>query len=332
MLRFYPSSLIELAIQWQKAREVKQDLSELQFEKDGQAIINSMELDEIYFQCAALLELCPTLKIKVILHYSPFLADCTEIRSKLKKPIAQLLKLTKIHDVCFFADTSKLCQVYSALLNEAVTLVPIPHAKRGKNATKKLTQTPCNITYFGTYSEAKSAHLIPEVIRRISPDVSLNWAIYITYLSKNSVMESFEDELSRLKYQVGFLDYKIGPFNSHQIEDIFSKSHIFLIPYHSHDYEIQSSGVVMEALVSGKIPLVSRSMADAEMLSVINVHLTFRPNNETDMVKSLEYVALNYDKVMQQLRPLQQEMERFHNPDNFMNTLLRQTKVDRSPI
>jgi glycosyltransferase involved in cell wall biosynthesis len=306
-----------------KAYELKRDLSSLSPAENSCIIINSVELDDAYFQCEALWAQNPRLKIKVILHYSPFTAAGTLMRSKLKKPIAAIQKIHR-DDIrlSFYADTDKLCQVYAALLNRPVTLLPIPHAKRGENSRGAEAKPPYQIIYFGTYSEAKAPHLIPEIIRLTSATASFEWSVYITYIVKNRVIAAFERALRALEAKTGRPIYHVGPFTTQHINTMFSESDIILIPYHSHDYEIQSSGVVMEALVSGKIPLLSRSMADAAMLEAVDPYLVFRPNNEMDMVASLKYVAHNYQILQEKLAPLRQKMEAFHNPHSFIKTLL----------
>ncbi len=306
-----------------KVREMKQELSTLSFPKNAQIIINSVELDDAYMQCEALWSLEPTLNIKVILHYSPFDAHSVIVRPKLKRALKGISKLSpQDNRITFYADTDKLCQVYAALLQRPVTLLPIPHAKRGGNTPRDNPSSPYRVVYFGTYSEAKAPHLIPEIIRLIHKDVALDWSVYITYITKNPIIDSFERELRTLETKTGKSIYHTGPFSTQHIEDIFDQSDIFLVPYHSHDYELQSSGVVMEALVSGKVPLVSRSMADAALLARIDPHLVFRPNNEMDIADNLEYIAKNYSEIRAKLRPLQQQMEAFHNPETFIKILL----------
>jgi glycosyltransferase involved in cell wall biosynthesis len=312
--------LLDEVIHFVKSYEVKRDLRYLHFVKNSTVIINSMELDDAYIQCKALLAIEPSLSIKVIMHYSPFLSNYTAIRPKLKKAIAGFRRKSRVF---FYGDTTKLCQVYGALLLKPVTLLPIPHAMRGQGIVRHSAPPPYRVLYFGTYSEAKTPHLIPEVISRIASDVPLEWEVCITYIAKNRVIEAFERELRVLETKTGKTIYHTGPFTTQRIEDMFAQSDILLIPYHSHDYEIQSSGVVMEALVSGKIPIISRSMADASMLAEVDPCLVFRPNNEMDMVASLEYVGRNYVALQEKLRPLQQKMEAFHNPDSFIQTLLR---------
>lgn len=323
LAQLYPHPIFERLIDRSKTAETKYDLERAGFEENALVIINSVELDDAYRQCVAMLDLQPALRIKVIMHYSPFIATSTAIRPKLKKPIERIRAIPASDTrISFYADTDKLCQAYAALLGKPVTLLPIPHAKRGQGATRQSPVKPYRVLYFGTYSEAKTPHLIPEVIRRVSPTTPLSWEVCITYLAKNRVIDAFERELRALEVKTSQPIYHIGPFSTERIEQMFADSDILLIPYHSHDYEIQSSGVVMEALVSGKIPLISRSMVDADMLTAIDPMLVFRPNNEVDMVASLEYAAANYQALQEKLRPLRERMEAFHNPASFIRILL----------
>lgn len=312
----------DVCVRLLKAHEVKQDLSTLSFEEDAEIIINSMELDDAWLQCEALWALQPSLRIKVILHYSPFLSHATVVRPKLSRAVECIRKLPYgDHRVAFYADTDKLCQIYAALLNRSVTLLPIPHAKRGGGMGRP-AKAPYHVTYFGTYSETKSPHIIPEIVRRLSPEAQLSWSVYITYIAKNPVINALEDELRDLENQTGKAVYHVGPFSTQQVDAMFDQSDIFLIPYHAHDYEIQSSGVVMEALVSGKIPVISRSMADAGLLEAVDPHLVFRPNNETDIVANLEYIVCHIEELQDKLRPLREKMEAFHTPQSFVKILL----------
>lgn len=279
-------------------------------------VINSVELDDALCQAKALLRLVPDAKIKVILHYSPFERDSTLLRPHIARSLRQLGML-KRGAVDFFADTTTLCAVYSALLDCEVQLIPIPHLRDEANSLETDERVP--VTYFGVYSEVKSPHLLSTIIPMCQSECQNAWQVKITFLARNHVSNAFAQHMRQLSECV---DYKEGPFSPQEVSEILSRGGIVLLPYHSHDYEIQSSGVVMEAISSGCVPLVSASMHDAAALERIDPVFVGRPNNAKDFAERIIEVSKNYSFYKQKLNSLREEIVAFNNPHNFVRTLL----------
>lgn len=291
-------------------------------------IINSVEIDDAIFQAAAIFKCDTKSLVSVLLHYSPFCHDSTTLRPHVRLGIEQYKSLmsssrTKNVNLNFFADTWTLCDVYSALLGCEVRRAPIPHLNKPINCSADVKATgrqshKITAGFFGVYTETKSPHLLVEAIPRVSERQDINWLVAITFLARNKTIDSFTRQMQSMGHAV---DYKEGPFDSTYVDEIFKSVDIFIATYHAHDYEIQSSGIVMEAIASGAIPIVSKSMVDAPELHKIDRHLTIRPNNAQDLVDSLVYISANLDKFKRKLAPLKDSITKFHNPENFFRIL-----------
>ena len=335
----YFQKMSRLKLFSQKLMKIRQQETRkaIQFAEPKQSadyIINSVELDDAIFQAEAILEKDNTSRVNVILHYSPFHHNATGLRPHVAFAIQHYKSIiaknrANFANLRFFADTAVLCDVYTALLACEVKAIPIPHLHRanaikksgaGKPATK---DSNVHVGFFGVYTETKSPHLLAEAIPALVNEKHINWSIAITFLARNKTVDSFSRQMHSMKPLV---DYQEGPFDSDFVDKLFEQVDIFVAPYHSHDYEIQSSGVVMEAISSGAIPIVSKSMVDAATLSKVSPYLTMRPNNAQDLTECLRHVASNVDFFKEALSPIKDEIRAFHNPKNFFETLTASKK------
>lgn len=306
--------LYKKIIHYIKLYQTIRDLSIVNTKYNNIVIINSVELDDAYRIMQAFSFRKKGLKFKIILHYSPFKHDSLEIRDHIQVILNKMVLASKKNDVIYFADTEYLIDIYSLILKVNVKSIPFPHLQREIVSNKKNSNV---IGIFGTYTETKSIHLIPQIIREMKIK-NVPWNIQCTYITKNRVVEDLEKTLQILP----FVSYRTGPFDGIEVDKFYAYSSIILLLYHSHDYEIQSSGIFMETIASGNIPVISSSMYDAQIIERIDPKLVYIPNNIYSIAEALDYAVLNFEKIRDNFVDLKLKILSANTPKKFISVLL----------
>jgi hypothetical protein len=106
--------------------------------------------------------------------------------------------------------------------------------------------------------------------------------------------------------------------NKTQYHNVFKKSDFILLPYEQESYKLKTSGIFVETIIFGKIPIVTSNTWMADQLKMFNLRELIVDNwgifETSKLLKDINEYSF-YKK----LRHMQIFYNNFHNEDNFIN-------------
>ena len=113
--------------------------------------------------------------------------------------------------------------------------------------------------------------------------------------------------------------------NKTQYHNFFKKSDFILLPYEQESYKLKTSGIFVETIIFGKIPIVTSDTWMANQLKMFNLRELIVDNWGFFKLSKL-LKDINKNSFYKKLRHMQIFYNNFHNEDNFINKFTRVIK------
>jgi hypothetical protein len=205
-------------------------------------------------------------------------------------------------------DSKLLSKSLSNYFQEKVTVMPIPHTELIENKTENKDDL-IFCWWAGPPREEKGW----EVIRNMTKYQSLEAEKFCLVAAKSSQLTSIkggvkvnliEDNISRLEY-VKWL----------------AKSDFILLPYDPEAYKERTSGIFTEAIIAGKIVVVTPNTWMAQELGKYNLeNLVIDWHNMQNVFQHFQEI-LDARESQEKIKFMQKEYVLFHNVNNYAMTM-----------
>ena len=242
---------------------------------------------------------------------------------------AGLWMLERIADhyrIFLTTDSAILAEEYRRLTHLPIYVLPIPHttsAKKKNNSSPRITDVIRMVSLGGM---------------RINKGFDL-LAKSIEILSKNNEFHGISFELQCYQSQLGSegatsvtLLKRLGLSNVELIErsldqdaymQLLENSDVVLIPYFRDIYHANTSGIFAEALAAGKPVIVTDGTWMSDQLEHYGAGVTFRDQDVDDLSRAICEARDNYPRLAAQALERRAAWLAYHNPDNFVDELLK---------
>jgi glycosyltransferase involved in cell wall biosynthesis len=188
-----------------------------------------------------------------------------------------LQKLSINHPaVKFAADTTKLCECFSAISNLPVSLLPSPQSGNyfDPNDTFLSNQgSQINILYVGNMSPYKGHQLLPEIIDVI---IQSHPNVRFTVQLHASLESDFATIMEKLQLKHGSrLILLNGVLSQEEYIKVLKESTLVFMPYHPVYYSFGSSGIFVESAGLGKPIVITRGTFADKVATKYNLPVVF---------------------------------------------------------
>ena len=236
--------------------------------------------------------------------------SCTGVKGFLYKYFTKLIKiLVGPKQFKLLSDSRLLVDWFSIFLDETVHLVPIPHTDflhvqnssikpvgitawmPGRQMDKPYNKQIANRLSRRVYESSKQFSLILSEKSGISP------------MKRGLNIQLIPDVLPRKEYAKWM-----------------QKSDIVLLPYDPVSYRRRTSGVFVETVCAGKVPVVTARTWMAEELLRFDLGELLVDWYDPNVLSLLEHIALDSD-IKSKIQQMQNTYIAFHNENNFAETL-----------
>lgn len=239
--------------------------------------------DLFFLLLASLLFAKKTDRVWLLLRYGP---------QQMRKSYRFLLKIFK--KAKFFTDSELIASSFGAFLKRPVSLLPIPHTDEIKEKPPfgKLT-----CLWPGEPRLSKGLHEIQKLAQNLDPDFRLLTAKHP--LLENTTIEFIERGLNRADY----------------LQTIQSCD-ILLLPYDPNVYKESTSGILVEAIICGKMPLVKKGSWLAFELAKHNLQELIVDFENPAFFSHLKILHSD-PNIRHKLKLMQKSYKEFHSLNGF---------------
>ena len=248
-------------------------------------------------------------------------AQLGSARTVLEKAFGCSILGTKI---ILCTDTDLLSEAWGGALNRPFMTVPIPfrHELLTKAEFPKSPGAPRSIVYLGDARIEKGYQFLPSM-------VSMLWDRFIEPGFAECVFQSNYNlaggergvpearlRLQQFPYGIRLLTHKLKP---EEYYEVLSQGDIVVLPYDPESYSRRSSGVLIEAVVAGKVAVVPKGSWLASQVSPTGAVIYDHPQGLSDAVAmALE----NFDELSADAQAHAPRHAALHSPDVFIRRLL----------
>lgn len=219
---------------------------------------------------------------------------------------SRLLQWKCKHRFIPLTDSELLADYYAKWFGKKPTVLPILYARHQSGAFQKKPKLTC--TWLGNPRSEKGAQ---EVARLVQIDDPASAQIELDLSGATS--------LPPIKNRVHIHLRRVN-LTEHEYYDALNRSDVVLLPYDPQKYKWRTSGIFVEAILAGKIPLVKEGSWLAHELHRFDMHPLVvdwkNPLFFTDLFKLLEDGEL-----LSKLKKMQQAYMAFHGEENFARSL-----------
>jgi len=190
------------------------------------------------------------------------------------------------------------------------------------------------IGYMGDARAAKGFLLLPELIRRVLADTSVEAKFIIQCPNSASGYDNGQPangvaELRGLAQQAGDRVILIPErLSERDYADLLRYLDIVLIPYLDAKYAEATSGIFAEALALSKPVVVPSNTWMARELSRSGGGVEFRSGNIDDLTAKVLQLIHGYEEYASKAQRFSSGWKRFHNPHSLVDILLRANQLD----
>jgi hypothetical protein len=211
------------------------------------------------------------------------------------------------------SDSKLLSKSLSNYFEEQVTVMPIPHTESINNQIDNHNNDYILCWWAGPPREEKGWQVIRNLVNYQSAEAEK----FCVVAAKSSLLKSVKGGV-----QVNLIEDNI---NRCQYLQWLAKSDFILLPYDPEAYKERTSGIFTEAIIAGKIMVVSPHSWMAQELVKYNLeNLVWDWHNLANIFQHLQKI-LNDQKTKEKIKVMQKDYLLFHNINNyalFMKNLL----------
>lgn len=229
--------------------------------------------------------------------------DQLPLHGKLHALLLKLFNAKMSSRLIFLTDSEKIQASYEAYFKCNMTLLPILHVDFCPKPFSGRKTHPYMCWWPGKPKMAKGKHEILKLLSMndpqnrhfqviLSEEVSLPQKAYVNV----QVVESY---LIRERYL-----------------SVLEQSHLILLPYDPEVYAAGTSGIFVESIVAGKIPLVKEGSWLAFQLKKFDLHELIIDWNSSNLFTQILSLLEN-PNVIEKLKYMQEAYIRYHSIDSF---------------
>ena len=165
--------------------------------------------------------------------------------------------------VVLCTDTEQLAEAWSAALHVPVRVMPIPfrHSFMPPEVTGRAADRPLSIIYLGDARNEKGYQHLPAVVREMWPEWVSTGRVQFT-LQSNYNMPGGEPGIASARLRLQHFPSGVTLLTELATPELYystlAGADIVVLPYDPQAYARRSSGVMNEALASGKVAVVPR--------------------------------------------------------------------------
>lgn len=225
--------------------------------------------------------------------------------------------------IMLMADSQELIDEYrdiNSLLQ--YVLAPIPHARVRGSAAGRPDEHGCvRVGYIGEARENKGFHLLPYLIRRIQKSPLGNkTAFHLHAFTHDQNSRYYRQVVSRLDAPRVTL-YR-NKLDDNQYQRFLDRLDVVVLPYTRVNYHAQTSGVLAEAIASGKTVVCPQGTWMARQVREFAAGVTFNPNDHEDLANQVVYAIESAREFHEGAGQRANSWVSFHNAERLVACIL----------
>lgn len=213
-----------------------------------------------------------------------------------------ILKILHDKNICFFTDSDLLKVQLEDFFEKKFNVLPIPHSKIDLKKNPRIIKD--NIICWwpgGSIREEKGFENIKKLVEylSISEKMIITIADAAKNLFSNPCVKFIPTNLTRKDYEKQMVS-----------------SDLILLPYISELYRFRTSGIFVESIVSGSIPVVSKDTWMAYELKKFELEKLIIDWDSKTIVNDLKSI-LEDTSIYEKIKFMQKSYQKFHSLENF---------------
>lgn len=220
----------------------------------------------------------------------------------------------------YFTDSFVLTDDYKNFINVPVRTLPIPHIPIHTNELDLDECNTINVAVLGNARAEKGFCEIVECLERMTLAGNKKFIFHLQIndpddVAKASILnlESFAGPNLHV-YRTALTDTEY----SHLLKD----ADVILLPYHADVYRARTSGVLVEAIASGKLVIVSKNSWLSQEVETHGTGVIIRDRSSIDIECALENIFKNYNKLRKEAMVNATRYQKLHGGERFIECLV----------
>lgn len=249
-----------------------------------------------------------------------------------------LLRVSLSRRAQLLTDSELLAIEYRRLLRTTVTVIPIPIAEKTSTyfrAESVRKTSRWRVAYVGGLRHQKGFDLFVDVVA--SEHQVLSRLLFFAQLDVGSITEKERTVIGRSVRKLMELaehrpvEIAHGALAEQQYYRAIADSDIICLPYRAENYRAATSGILVEAVLLGKIPIVTGGNWLSFELSRNGLDgLVIEGNSCDAILAALDRVTSRYQFWQGRVLALREKWARYHNADALASMLISASRYDRN--
>jgi len=251
--------------------------------------------------------------------------------------LADLLLCRVKNRVNYFTDSQLLKKEYEKLLTKAVEVLPIPvfpfPLNIGKAAIERIPalNDKTVVSYVGGARFNKGFDIFVEAVERLSMDDEIKQRIlFISQLDihpqtlqDREAVSKAAQKLKSLSGEVDNVKIIYGVLSEADYYGLLQQSHIIVLPYRDEAYKTATANILVEAILLGRVPLVSSNTWMAYELSKCGLgDLVFKVGDVEGLAGKIKEAAFGYSGYQSKINDVRKDWESLHSVKNLVDSLV----------
>jgi len=253
--------------------------------------------------------------------------------SSLNKFFINRLK-TEIYKrkIFLITDSEIVAQIYKQEIDVSLNVFPIPHipellSKKNEYQTKENLKffIPLNGRGFdkGIITILKAIDLLKDkpIFRKMTFILKCD-SMGQFYMPSDYDINKIKENLTSLKENYKNIEVIFDSIPTNEYYNLLILADAVILPFKIPFYFSGSSGVFAEAVAASKPVIVSEKTWMANESKKLNTGLIVKQNDETDLIKKIEFLYGNFADFQNKANLAAIEWKDFHTANKFLNMLL----------
>ncbi len=250
-----------------------------------------------------------------------------------------ILLLRKIRSVViYFSDVEGFKKEFTSLIRKDVALVPVPIKNKFSTPyilwrNKVQVSGGLRLCYVGGARFNKGFDFLVRILRVLAQENEFSkkfaFSIQIDMHRQQTgregkVVQCAIEDLEKLSGRHSCIKLLYGALSIDEYFTVLAESDAVVLPYRSSAFRSSASNLFREALVLGKVAVVTKGTSMAEEYREHNLsELVFDPDKEDDYGGFFNRLRLNIKLYQEKLKPLQQIFQDYYSDKEHVSALLK---------
>jgi hypothetical protein len=218
----------------------------------------------------------------------------------------------------FLTDSEPLQTALCQYFQVPMTVMPIPHTDWQEEAAEKQEEVTDKILCWWPGSPRPEKGW--EMIKRLS-QASIHDGDKICHKICLVAAESAELQTSHHSQSSILIKTIPDRLSREQYNHWLALSQVILLPYDAEAYRERTSGIFTEAIIAGKIPLVTSANWMAKALQKYHLEALILTGESPQEIVNQIWEVANNSGIQAKILTMQADFQAFHNPENYAQTL-----------